>query len=123
MSWGLLEAIRPIVAPLFGGLPADPGTSMPVGYELSCQLRIVGVAISYNHGFMLSAPRPARHPDLLRRAHELGLHDPGPAYQGFVTSEGVFVDRKQALEIAIAAGQVVDKKSGNLNMLFSEDLW
>lgn len=39
--------------------------------------------------------------------------------QGFVTSNGRYVDRSCALQIALEAGQVVDIKGG----LFSEDLW
>lgn len=44
--------------------------------------------------------------------------------QGFLTNRGKFVDRKEALKIARAAGQIL-KKSGNPDSdeLFSEDLY
>ena len=43
---------------------------------------------------------------------------------GFLTSEDRFVDRKQALEIALSQNQIV-KKSGNPDSpeLFSEDIY
>jgi hypothetical protein len=41
--------------------------------------------------------------------------------QGFVTDCGAFCDREMALEIALAAGQVV-KKHGPQTELYSEDL-
>ena len=42
--------------------------------------------------------------------------------QGFLTSDGRFVDRVEGLAIALAAGQVITKH-GNPNQLFSEDMW
>lgn len=40
--------------------------------------------------------------------------------QGFVTNDGVFVDRKEAYKIAVACGQIPD--SGE-KILMSEDLY
>jgi hypothetical protein len=42
--------------------------------------------------------------------------------QGFMTSTGRFVDRKEAWEIAVASGQI-DDKGGYNKELFSEDLY
>lgn len=42
--------------------------------------------------------------------------------QGFITDDGKFVSRWQALRIAIRAGQVEMGKTVNKNELFSEDL-
>ena len=42
--------------------------------------------------------------------------------QGFVTSFGRFVDRKEAWSIALAAGQI-DDTAGHNGELFSEDLY
>ncbi len=39
--------------------------------------------------------------------------------QGFVTSDGRFVDREEAANIAFVAGQIPEKK----DCLFSEDIW
>ena len=48
----------------------------------------------------------------------------GKSIQGFLTSKDRFVNRKEALEIAIAAGQVNENELGNpLIGLFSEDLY
>jgi hypothetical protein len=42
--------------------------------------------------------------------------------QGFMTSTGRFVDRKEAWEIAVASGQI-DENRGYNKELFSEDLY
>ena len=42
--------------------------------------------------------------------------------QGFVTECGKFVTRKEAMVIAIAAGQVVEGETCHYENLFSEDL-
>lgn len=45
-------------------------------------------------------------------------------HQGFITNKGRFVDRKEALKIAIKANQVNEEKLGNPRIgLFSEDLY
>jgi hypothetical protein len=44
----------------------------------------------------------------------------GPTSQGFVTSEGRFVDRKEAKEIALEAKQIEDMARSELH---SEDVW
>jgi hypothetical protein len=52
------------------------------------------------------------------------LPEVGEYVQGFLTSKNRFVNRKEALEIAIAAGQVNENELGNsLIGLFSEDLY
>jgi hypothetical protein len=45
--------------------------------------------------------------------------------QGFIDQHGVFMDRKEALEVALAAGQILDikKKCHPTNELFSEDIY
>lgn len=42
--------------------------------------------------------------------------------QGFITNKGRFVDRKEAFQIALAAGQI-DESAGVGGELFSEDLY
>lgn len=42
--------------------------------------------------------------------------------QGFLLNTGQFLDRKQALELAISNGQITEKKYNQYN-LFSEELW
>jgi hypothetical protein len=46
-----------------------------------------------------------------------------PQHQGFLTSKGRFVDRKEALVIALKANQVLDVNDIRGNKLFSEDLY
>ena len=40
--------------------------------------------------------------------------------QGFLTSNDRFVDRYEAVDIALAAGQISDN---NIKILYSEDVW
>lgn len=50
---------------------------------------------------------------------------PGPLLSlesGFLTSEGLYVDREEAWKIAEAAGQII-RISGSRGTLYSEDLW
>lgn len=47
---------------------------------------------------------------------------PGGKAQGFVTDDGRFVSREEALPIAIAAGQVKEGQTCHKDRLFSEDL-
>jgi hypothetical protein len=60
-----------------------------------------------------------RHHDIIRRFQgEISRY---PEDQGFYTSKGRFVDRKEAMIIAKEAGQV--ENIGTREMLFSEDLY
>ena len=63
-----------------------------------------------------------RHHDIFQRFKEdVSRH---PQDQGFYTSKGRFVNRKEALEIAIKAQQVKEDECGNTRIgLFSEDLY
>lgn len=63
-------------------------------------------------------PRPARHHNIL---HTM----PGDALdveQGFLTSDGRYVDRVEARLLAVAAGQLLPTAYQSKN-LFSEDIW
>ena len=42
--------------------------------------------------------------------------------QGFIDNHGKFYDRYEALELAKETGQL-QRKTGSITMLFSEDLW
>lgn len=86
-------------------------------------IRITSVAIKFD-GQVWSLPPPARHHDVIRWiAESNGEGINGPDEQGFISSDGVFVNRTQALEIALAANQVLDVNNVRANRLFSEDLW
>ena len=60
-----------------------------------------------------------RHGEIISKIVEAGGRTPVTADQGFVTECGKFVDRKEAAEIAFAAGQT----SKNVRILMSEDLY
>lgn len=65
-----------------------------------------------------SMQRPARHHHILHRM-------PGDALdvdQGFVTSDGRFVDRQEARRIAEARGQLLPAAISSTE-LYSEDVW
>lgn len=73
-------------------------------------------------GTVYSVPRPGRHHDVFKvmpRQHLRSSHIDG---QGFVTSTGRFVDRKEAAVIARAAGQLIREPTPHY-MLTSEDVW
>ena len=85
---------------------------------------IVAAAVS-DGKMVFSMQRPMRHGDVLESmlvefgldAMEIGY----PDNQGFLTSEGRFVERYEAGKIACAAGQIESLKWPPL--LYSEDLW
>ncbi len=81
-------------------------------------------AIRYQ-GTVYSVPRPGRHHNVAHMMNEQGMDTITMLDQGFVTSEGRFVDRKEAAVIAAAAGQlgIVRAKTNPVNQLFSEDVW
>jgi len=88
-------------------------------------ITIVTSAIRAKDGTVYFDPelRPKRHPDVILLMVQAGLPTPvtKDATQGFLTSEGRFVDRIEAAGIALAAGQIAQLRWGE--ELFSEDLW
>lgn len=91
---------------------------------------ITGVAIRWGH-FMIALPRPARHNDVLRVAHERAMAEPGSEFatvwergrsgrpQGFIDKRGRFLTREEAAEVALQAGQITVAT----DRLYSEDIW
>lgn len=49
-------------------------------------------------------------------------HEAGEEIQGFLTNKNRFVDRTEAMSIAINAKQIIEGKYSNTE-LYSEDLW
>jgi len=85
--------------------------------------RIVAAAVYY--GAVISLPPPARHHTILQSMSiTMGIdHEQmGEALQGFLTSDGQYVNRVEAFYIAYKAGQLKRNTSGRPE-LFSEDLW
>jgi hypothetical protein len=89
--------------------------------------RIVAAAIQRG-GISWELPPPARHHNVIaimpRDAD--GYYDRAGDVQGFVTSEGRFVDRRSAMFIAEAAHQLKRRDTPGSYQgpdLYSEDLW
>lgn len=84
--------------------------------------RIVAAAMQVA-GLTVSLPRPAGHGEVMAQASLYReWRADGSEVQGFVTSEGRFVTRVEAMKIAHRAGQTfVTKQLGP--ELFSENLW
>jgi hypothetical protein len=79
---------------------------------------------TYPDYLTITAPPPARHATLLHPFGEYTPYVPAIADQGFITSTGRFVEREEALQIALASGQpMIDHPSRHDRLLFSEDLW
>lgn len=72
---------------------------------------------------VVSAPMPGfRHHHILTVAQQLGFKTSGLGDQGFArTHDGDFLSRREAAEIALAAGQVERLIAGP--DLYSEDIW
>lgn len=82
--------------------------------------RIIAVAISA-FGVIASLPAPARHGDVLNKLHDFNSLPLPPDTQGFLTSAGRYVNRRDAAKIALEAGQVATLEAPP--QLYSEDLW
>lgn len=91
-------------------------------YLKPAQEEIFAAAIKDSEGSPVHLPRPARHHDIIRAMVDSGHEAPITGEQGFVTTRGRFVDRKEGLEIATKAGQLI-RKTPPEDVLFSEDLW
>lgn len=78
-------------------------------------------AIRDHDGTVYTVPRPGRHHHVIRLMADKGIATPITGEQGFVTSEGKFVRRTIAGQIAIKAGQIEVLKCPP--QLYSEDLW
>ena len=78
----------------------------------------------YPDKLIVTSPPPARHHTLLHPMYVEGRRHPTFEDQGFITSTGRYVEREEALRIAIASGQkMIDHPSRHAKWLFSEDLW
>lgn len=90
-------------------------------------LRILCAAIRDHDGTVYSVPVPGRHHDVIRvMIHEHGCKKPVTGDQGFVASDGRFVDREIARRIAVDANQFKrddPRVPHHATDLFSEDLW
>jgi hypothetical protein len=84
--------------------------------------RIVAAAILAD-GVIYSLPPPARHGTVMYH-YDIGLVE--NSIQGFIDTNGVFLSREDALVVANAANQIIEKTGYSdlaLSQLFSEDVW
>lgn len=81
-------------------------------------IKIISCAIKMQNGVILSVEPPKRHHHIF-----IGLEWAIDGEQGFLTSEGKFVDRVSARAIAEKSGQIVHNIKSNAHELFSERLW
>jgi len=89
------------------------------------KIAIVAVALQHPSGLIFTVPRAKRHHHIINNT-ALSVGTVNVCRQGFLTSDGVFVDREAAMLIAIDADQVIKRPDGTLNTsaeLFSEDVW
>lgn len=71
-----------------------------------------------------------RHPDIIRNLNNLtgkrgvtnGENSCGEYVQGFLTNKDIFVDRKEAAQIALKANQII-RREFNGKSLYSEDIY
>lgn len=96
---------------------------------------IVAAAIKIS-GVVCSLPRPARHHDVLRGLLHGFVSRTDRGYleetQGFLTDQGIFLNRAEAMKHVIECGQGTPRRDElistgysayNGDELFSEDLW
>jgi hypothetical protein len=93
------------------------------------QRRVVCAAVKYASGYVIAG---ARHFDLVMHEHleQLRSH---PAYdlgvrceQGFIDQRGVFMNRREAWQVALAANQILFRCGGDDTdggTLYSENLY
>lgn len=85
-------------------------------------LTVAAAAIIDDDGTVFSVPPPGRHHDVIALMASQGRPCPCIRQQGFVLSDGRYVNRKAAKLVAEKAGQLLERAS-NLDILFSEDVW
>lgn len=88
------------------------------------KLYITGVAIIHKNGEVISLPKPNRHNHVISfMVTYLNHPKPVSGEQGFVLSDGSFVDRKKAKIIARKARQIIKARDGGTDELYSEEVW
>lgn len=79
--------------------------------------QVLAAAVRDKHKIIWALPMPCRHHDILKH-----VPDEHTAEQGFILSDGSFVDRVTAKSYAILNNQILEGH-GKLPELFSEDMW
>lgn len=103
--------------------------SLLAGYsirEVPAPTERISYAAIMLDGVCWTVQRPYRHCDVIRRiVTECPKIKtvPGDAVQGFWTSDNRFVDRREGLRVATAAGQILRRTGNADDQLYSEDVW
>jgi len=85
--------------------------------------RVVAAAVVADDGSVVSLPPPARHHTIiLHMVNTIGWPWPITGEQGFILSNGNYVDRVMARQCAEANGQLLIGAAAHRE-LFSEDVW
>lgn len=85
--------------------------------------KITHSAIVYR-GVTYALPAPNRHPNVIEMiSRATGVTQDIAGTQGFLDDRGKFLNRKNALAVALKAGQVKCPDSIRAGQLFSEDVW
>ena len=80
--------------------------------------------MGYPDYMIVSSPPPARHHSLMHPMFDITGVPLGPQDQGFLTSEGTYVSREEAMELVVKNKQpIMDEHFIRPDVLFSEDLW
>ena len=82
---------------------------------------IISAAVQHEE-VIFSLPRPNRHYHIVHKMYDMGLPKTAQQHQGFLTTTGRFLDRKEAATLALSNGQISKLKFVS-DELFSEDLW
>lgn len=93
-------------------------------FKFEGKLYVEKAAIALGDGSFYAVPRPKRHSDVIDIMVKDGHPTPITGEQGFVLSDGRFVDRKEAYVVAKEAEQFVETYEERMpGTLFSEDVW
>lgn len=85
---------------------------------------LIVAAALLKDGLVCSIPPPGSHCDMFRMLASMGVEIPVNCEEGFLTSEGRFVNRRYAMLIAFVAEQIETTPDNVMGLeLFSEDLW
>lgn len=74
-------------------------------------------------GRIYSMPAPASHKDILCAMMQVGAYPVMAEDEGFLTSAGRFVNRREAARIAKLAGQIVAPIEGPGDILTTANVW
>lgn len=83
--------------------------------------KVKAAAIKDSQGRVHTLPPPARHKHIVAMMLRTGYTEPIVGEEGFLLSDGRFVGRQKAMQVAKAANQLI--KAPESGELHSEDVW